>query len=260
MRHLKGYAKGFYMSLGMFCAAPLPFYIWEETYTAIMVASLPIVGLIIGTLWWLAALLLTALDIPLVLVAAALSLAPFFIAGFIHLDGYMDTSDALLSRRPVEDKLRILKDPHVGAFAVVMLGVLFLLQFSAMYAVVEGGRYFLLMIVIPVISRCCAAFAIFALPHIPQSSYAPFFKQKIGMPQKIFVVTVAGAAMTAACLWAGLMGLALSLAVIFGYAAAMAKAFKSFKGISGDLLGYALVISELSGVIALAVLQGRWSQ
>ena len=253
------YFKGFYMSLGMFCAIPLPVHVWDEKHTSVMMASFPFVGLITGAVWWLAAVLLTVLDTPLMLTAAVLSVMPFFLYGFIHLDGYMDASDALMSRRPTEDKLRILKDPNVGAFAVVMLGVLFILQFSAMHAVIEHGEFLALLIVISVISRCCAAFSNFALPHIPQSGYAALLKQNARTSHKIFVILVAAATVTASFLYAGVSGLAVSGIVILGYFAAIAHAFKGLKGISGDLLGYALVISELCGLVAFAVIQGRFT-
>lgn len=258
MRHFKKCAKGFYMSLGMFSGIPLPFHIWDEKYTAVMIALFPIVGLAIGALWWLAATLMIFLELPLMLIAAFGSLAPFLIAGFIHLDGLMDTSDALLSYRPIKDKLRILKDPHVGAFAVVMLVILLLLQFSAMHAVFESGRYLILLVFISVISRCCSAFSIFTLRHMPESNYAPMLKQNLSKTHKVFVVLVAIAAIGFAFIYAGLFGIFVLLAVILGYALAMKKVFKDFKGISGDLLGYAMVIGELCGLIALAAMQGRW--
>ena len=257
MKHLVKCVKGFYMSLGMFCGIPLPFHIWDEKYTSHMIASFPLVGLVIGTVWWLVAVLLFALDMPIMLAAATLSLAPFLIAGFIHLDGYMDTSDAMLSWRPLEDKLRILVDPRVGAFAVIMLGIVLIFQFSAMYAVVLNGEYFALVIAISAISRCCSAFSIFCLRHMPQSNYASMLKQNIGMSHKIFVMIVAVSTIAVSFLYAGFLGLFVSAAVILGYMAAIRRVYRSFNGISGDLLGYSLVISELCGLIALAVLQGR---
>lgn len=244
------------MALGMFTGIPLPFHIWDEKLTSIMVVSFPLVGLIIGAIWWGVSLLLLLPSFPLVMVSAILTVAPFFIAGFIHLDGYMDTSDALLSRRPPEDKLRILKDPTVGAFAVVMLGILFLLQFAAMYTVVEGGRFMALLITICVISRSCSALAVFVLRHMPISNYAAMLGQNVGKGNKFFVVIIAIAAVGLSYLYAGFYGLIVSVAVILGYIAAMRGVHRNFKGISGDLLGYALVISELCGLVALALLQG----
>ena len=38
-----------------------------------------------------------------------------------HIDGFMDTMDAFHSYKPREEKLTILKDSHMGAFAVIML-------------------------------------------------------------------------------------------------------------------------------------------
>ena len=42
------------------------------------------------------------------------------VTGGIHMDGYMDTMDALHSYGSREKKLEILKDSHIGAFAVIM--------------------------------------------------------------------------------------------------------------------------------------------
>ena len=245
------------MSLGMFCRIPLPFYIWDEKYTALMISAFPLVGLVIGVLWWLAGVLLIALGIPLILTGAFLAFAPFFIAGFIHLDGYMDTSDALLSCRQLEDKLRILKDPRVGAFAVIMFGILLLLQFSAMYTVAEYGRYLALLIPISVVSRSCSTLSILTLRSIPQSEYTPMLTQSISISHKLFVIAVTVITIALSVLYAGVWGLMVIAAVILGYACAIARAFRGFKGISGDLLGYALIISELCGLIALAIVQVR---
>lgn len=252
------YIKGFYMAMGMFTGIPLPFHIWDEKLTSVMVSVFPLVGVIVGGVWWLAAVLLTFLNIPLIITAAFLTVVPFFVAGFIHLDGYMDTNDALLSWRPMEDKLRILVDPRVGAFSVVMLAIVFLLQFAAMHEVANVGEYFALVIAISIISRCCSAFSIFTLRQMPQSNYGTLLKQSVRLSHKIFIFIVAIGIIIASFFYAGFLGLGVSAAVVLGYATAIRHAFKGFDGISGDLLGYALVISELCGLIAFAVLQGRW--
>ena len=51
------------------------------------------------------------------------------VTGGIHLDGFMDTTDARSSYGDREKKLAILKDSHVGAFAVI--GCSFYLILSA---------------------------------------------------------------------------------------------------------------------------------
>ena len=257
------YIKGFYMSLGMFTGIPLPFHIWDEKYMPIMAASIPVVGLIVGTLWYLFGLLLVFLQLPVLLSAVLMAVAPFFVAGFIHLDGFMDTSDAYLSFRPLERRLEILKDPNVGAFAVVMLVILFFLQFAAMFTIIEhtafGGlllenrRYLALLVTIPVISRCCSALTIFVLRHGPHSNYAPMLAQKLGPSHKIFILLFAAVITAASFVFTGVIGLVTVGAVIVGHTWSMRTVYKSFKGVSGDLLGYALVIGEVCGLIGLAV-------
>ena len=110
--------KAFFMCLGMFSSIPCPYRPWDEDARSIMTACLPLVGAVIGVIWWLASAL-AGIIAPAPLAAAVIAAMPFLLTGFMHLDGFMDTSDAVLSWRPLEDRLRILKDSHTGAFAVV---------------------------------------------------------------------------------------------------------------------------------------------
>lgn len=58
---------------------------------------------------------------------------PLLVTGGIHMDGYMDTVDALSSHQSVEKKLEILKDPNAGAFAVIYCGIYLLLSLGLFY-------------------------------------------------------------------------------------------------------------------------------
>ena len=248
------YIKSFYMALGMFSAIPLPFHIWDERLTAVMIASFPLIGAIVGLIWWSVASCLTIPNLHIMPISAIITVTPFFVTGFIHLDGYMDTCDARLSRLPLKDKLRILKDSNVGAFAVVMLVILFLLQFSSVYAIVDSGKHLLLFVAICVISRGCSAFSIFILKHLPKSNYAALLGRNVNKRHKIFVSITIISAVAVSFIYAGLVGLIVSFAVVLAYTLSMLIAYKDFKGVSGDLLGYSLVIGELCGLIAFALL------
>ena len=68
-----------------------------------------------------------------VLFAAAAACLPLLITGGIHMDGFMDTVDALASHQSRERKLEILKDSACGAFAVLYCGVYLLLSFALYY-------------------------------------------------------------------------------------------------------------------------------
>ena len=241
------------MSLGMFCAIPVRYREWDDACANLMLPCFPLVGAIIGALWWGAAEVLLFSGVHAVLAAAALTVFPFLATGFLHLDGYMDTSDAVLSRRSLEERLRILKDPGVGAFAVVMIAVLFLLQFAAAYAAVDGGKCFAALIAVAVLSRCCAAMALLCAKVIPGSGYANAFRQKTGTAHKIWILFLAVLGFAAACLLAGVAGLIAAVCAALGTIAATAYAYRKLEGVSGDVAGYAIALGELCGLIALAV-------
>lgn len=87
--------------------------------------------MLVGALWALAAYALGSFDRLPALRAAVLAALPFLLTGFLHLDGFMDCCDAILSRRDLPTRQKILKDSHVGSFAVVCTIFLMLAAFAA---------------------------------------------------------------------------------------------------------------------------------
>lgn len=261
------------MSLGMFSSIPCPYRPWNEKARHLMLVFLPVVGFVIGLIWYGIYFLLGWINTPLQLQAAALMLYPYLITGFIHLDGFMDTSDALLSRRPLEDKLRILKDPHTGAFAVISVLVLFIICFASMTAAVEKislktalgiaqGDPMLSLIFIPVVSRCGSSLAVLTGKPLSHSQYREEEGSKKAVPE-ILAVSVIGILTAAAAAVLGLDVLALKATfviwpvlagAVIGYLAALYGAVRQMKGVSGDLAGYSLTIAEAAAIVVLALL------
>ena len=239
--------KAFFMCLGMFTAIPCPYRPWDEDARDWMLVMLPPVGLVIGLLWfgldWLGWMFIQpigcALDIAL----------PWLLTGFIHLDGYMDTCDAMLSWRPLEKRLEILKDSHTGAYAVVGLALLILFSHDAVTGGVFDRRFFLL---IPVVSRCGSAFSVLTLKPIGHSQYAEMKRQT---PQRVAVVCIWAAALLGGFIWLGSSAIALLIETA-AYALAMTWVYRTLKGVSGDVAGFALTVSECAALIALAKFGG----
>lgn len=105
--------------LGNVSGHPCPKKLWSETARRKMLVCLPLVGLLVGGIWAGAWLLLRGAPGPVR--AAVCAAVPWLVTGFMHLDGYMDVCDAVLSRRDLPTRRRILKDSHCGAFAVICL-------------------------------------------------------------------------------------------------------------------------------------------
>ena len=244
---MKQYFHAFAMCQSMFCAIPSPFQVWDEEARPRMLLFLPAVGLEIGLLWWGMAELAVYLKLPMLIRGLAIALWPFLATGYIHLDGFMDVTDAVRSCRGLERRREILKDSHVGAFAVINVAMLMIAQLA--FASSAEGEWRVLIFV-PVVSRCGSALAVTLLKPISTSQYAV---QNINRNHAAALVLMLAAALAGGFLLCGKHSLAL-LGGIAGYAMALRKGYRSLEGMNGDISGYALTVSELCGLAVLALL------
>lgn len=261
---------GFFMAWGNFCAIPCPCKKWDEKARAHMLVMFPVIGLIMGILWYGLFLLIRVANIPAPLAAALLTAYPFAISGFIHLDGFMDCNDAILSRRPLEERRRILKDSHVGAFAVITAILLFLLFYASMRSVLDRENPHIMwsLILIPVLSRAMSARAVITHRPLPASQYEATFAA--ACPRRFkWAVSMIWIAAAALLIGGGFLETMLdpqggpALVRTFAVLAAAefcasivsgAYARRQLGGMSGDIAGFALVWSELAAVLSLAVI------
>ena len=246
---MKIYFRAFAMCQSMFCSIPFPCNIWEENARDKMLLFLPIVGLEIGAIWAVLAWLCNVLNLPLLVKGLILSVYPYLVTGFIHLDGYMDVTDAVRSYRSLERRREILKDPHVGAFAVIGIVLLLLAQFAFMASAKENADSRILVFV-PAVSRCCSALAVTALKPMTTSQYAEQMKPKSHI---VILLSMTALFMTAGFLFFGRYGFVL-LGCLVGYGVALRKAYKSLEGMNGDISGYALSIAELCAIAVYALI------
>ena len=159
---MKTYLHAFFMCQSMFCAIPAP-QVWDEKARDKMLLFLPVVGLELGLIWW--GLSCICRMLPELMAALVLSMYPYLATGFLHLDGFMDVTDALRSYRSLERRREILKDSHVGSFAVIGIVILLLSQFVC-FASMKGTADCRVLLFIPAVSRCCSALAVTVLKHI----------------------------------------------------------------------------------------------
>ena len=96
----------------------------------------PMVGIVIGVCEYVLGNWILGRDYGVLFFSVCMTLLPILLTGGIHLDGFMDTSDALASYGDREKKLAILKDSHTGAFAVLGLCI-YLLWSLAMWSEVR---------------------------------------------------------------------------------------------------------------------------
>lgn len=251
---MKKLYKGFIMALSMFTIIPTPYVEWDDEGVKNMMKSYPIIGLIVGTVWSLLYYLINFFNTSMVLKSVIIMIVPFIITGMLHLDGFMDVCDAILSRRDREEKLRILKDSTIGAFSVVALLILFFLQFGGVYSIVEKNSPYYVLILIPIVSRASVAYFLLSRQTIKESTLGTYFKKGTNI-EDILIMIFTLIFVAAVSFWLlQISGLVLVSLIILGITLAVEKCKKEFGGISGDVAGFALVVGEVIGILVLGLI------
>lgn len=246
--------KGLNMAISMFTVIPLPKYEWDDKSAKHMMKLYPVIGLIVGTLWYVAFLILNKLNISLMLTSALLMAVPFILTGFLHLDGFMDVCDALLSRRPKDEKLRILKDSTVGAFSVISLAILFIIEFAAINTLLIEEKNPLFLILIPIISRSLVGYFLLTRDTISESYLGNLFKQGTGSLDKAILIGIYLATFILCYIISDLESLIIPVIMWITSYVLVNKSKKELGGINGDVAGYMLVVSECIGLIVLGII------
>lgn len=107
------------IAFSMYSKIPMPKVVWNEKNMKYAFCFFPFVGAVVGLVIYIAASLGLKLGMGKLLFAAIMTVIPILITGGIHVDGFLDTMDALSSYGDREKKLAILKDSNSGAFAIV---------------------------------------------------------------------------------------------------------------------------------------------
>ena len=250
---MKRWFTGFMMSWGMFLAIPCPCRIWDEKARPHMVACLPLTGGVVGLVWAAMAWLLQRLGCAAPLRAVLLAAAPWLVTGFLHLDGYMDVCDALLSRRDLATRQKILKDSHCGAFAVIRLCTYFLAYFCVAFCIRFSLRVGLCWTLALVLERGLSGLAVAAFPMAKNTGLAHTFATAADREsvQKILIVLSVLLAAALIALGGGAL-VAAALLMLWRY---HHVAVKEFGGITGDLAGWFLQKAEFWMLAALAASQ-----
>ncbi|MCM3127594.1 adenosylcobinamide-GDP ribazoletransferase [Paenibacillus provencensis] len=123
----------------------------------------PLVGICIGLILWVAGIV-SGLVLPSLPASIVTLVVWVWLTGGLHLDGWMDSADALLSYRSRERMLEIMKDSRVGAMGVIACVLLLMLKASLLVSFIHQP-IMMGMAILPLIwSRFFMVYAIFRYP------------------------------------------------------------------------------------------------
>lgn len=200
----------------------------------------PLVGMCLGVLLWLLSLVLMTLFAPAIACVLLLGILVMMTGG-LHLDGLADTVDGLQGGHNRQETLKIFKDPHVSAMAVVVVVLVMLLKYSSLTVLPHEA-----MLPCLVLMGTLGRYSMVQLAYF--SSYAdvqgsqgePFIR---GMTYEHFLVTV----LLTGCIvswFGGARGLLIWMLVSLATGSYQTYFRRRLRGITGDVLGAANEINE----------------
>ncbi len=237
--------NSFFIALSMYSRIPVPRVDWEKENMRYAMCFFPMIGVVIGAVMYLAGWLLDKTSVGGLFRGVVFTLIPIMITGGIHMDGFMDTMDALGSWGDREKKLEILKDSHAGAFAILGMGC-YLMWSVAVWSELPA-EVLRVCGVSFVLSRALSGYSVVTFPAARNSGLLKMFQD--GAQKKVVRITmclyVAAAVIMMAVMNARAMtGAVTGVMIAFLYYIVVSR--KQFGGVTGDLAGFFLETAELA--------------
>ena len=219
---------------------------WSGRNLRFFCVMLPIVGILFAAFWVLIFLVLIKLEnISSEFRGFIMTLLTLILTGGLHMDGLMDSCDAIFSRLDRETKLKILSDPHSGSFAVIGCVIALLSKTFLFSEIFSHG--FQTNFLIPIYSRLGMAVLLNNLPFAKHDGLAVMLGTLRERRDNFFFAVI----------FAMLIFFDASkiIPVIFIFSLIIWSkiCLKIFGGITGDLLGAFLEISEILLLIGTVI-------
>ena len=233
------------MAISCFSQVPVPQIEWKPESMRYMMAFFPCVGVISGLLlvgWsWLSGVL----GFGTILRAAGLTLLPLCVSGGIHMDGLADTCDALASNSSPEKRREILKDPHAGAFAVLGV-VMYVLAYFAFATEFDPAIAMAQLAIVPVLVRSLSGIATVVFPLSSQKGMLADEHESSAKSRVFVALVIVALACVAVLVWLNVvLGLVMTVLALACLGLLYLLAKRKFGGMSGDLAGFFLQMTEL---------------
>ena len=236
--------KGLIMSIQFITSIPIPNEVpMDRVHIEKAIKTFPLLGLLQGIFYtFLLYGLVQWTPFSSLAVAFFVWLALIFLTGGLHLDGWMDASDAFFSYRDKQKRLEIMKDPRIGAFGALSVIVLLSARFLFIYEIILRAvdSTYILIALIPFLSKSVMGILLIKVRAAKEDGLGTLFK-KASTPYTLWVYPVymvivfSGSLLLLPEALSGALALLLMTMVVLFIVAR--KVVKWFGGITGDVLG-----------------------
>ena len=247
---MKSIMRSFIIAFSMYSKVPMPRCEWDEKSMRYAMCFFPFVGILIGGLEFLWFFISQEFAISKMITTAVFVIIPVLVTGGIHIDGFLDTVDALSSNQSRENKIRILSDPNSGAFAIIFCVIYFMLYFSFFYEINKAS--ILIVCLGFIMSRSLSAISVVTFKKAKDTGLVHTFSSGsiVNTVRLVNIIVFLITAIVMLLINTLLAAIAISSALlVFCYY--YKKAYRNFGGINGDLCGYFLQLCELILLICI---------
>ncbi|NCI79114.1 adenosylcobinamide-GDP ribazoletransferase [Acinetobacter kanungonis] len=207
----------------------------------------PVVGLIIGLILYIVALLLSGL--PTVLLSSLILVLWIWLTGGLHLDGLADTADAWVGGFGDKERtLKIMKDPSCGPIGVLSLIIVCVLKWAALYVLLEE-KAALALLLFPVLGRTIALGLFVSTPYVRSNGLGSSIAAHLPKRRVYWVI---GLSLSLVMYFLGL-GLLTGLAWVLAFIYLRTKFLQRLGGITGDTIGASIELSETVCLLAFVI-------
>ncbi|MCP4137222.1 MAG: adenosylcobinamide-GDP ribazoletransferase [bacterium] len=242
--------KAFILQIQFLTRIPLPVEVeFDDDIFARSFVFAPLIGLLIGAVLG-GVYYLVGLTGKELITAIAVVTALVFMTGALHLDGLADAADGLFSNRPKERVLEIMKDSRIGTNGTVAIVLILILKIGLLVSL-DKTNLFYYIIVMPVFSRMSIAWIAGISGYArDDKGMGSAIVEKTGLTTIILATLIA---LAAAVLFIGLMAAAAAFAVILFTVLLSRYSTKKIGGITGDIIGANIELSEVVFLISILV-------
>ncbi len=253
---MKAILQSLCVAFSLYSKIPVPRVEWTRETMRYAVGFMPFIGIAVGALEWGWLWLAQIWKLETVLYGTVAALLPMVVTGGFHLDGFTDTCDALCSYGDRKKRLEILKDPHIGAFGMMYFVALVLLQFGLFCQLRQVPALVSVLAIGFVLARSVGGSLIVWLPCAKDTGLAHLFAENSSRVRVRILLSVQGilclagiAAYSLPCAGVLVVGLAVFVPLYRRFCR------KTFGGITGDLIGFAITLME-TGILAVCTVGG----
>jgi len=210
----------------------------------------PFVGLVVGTICAFAYSFMGSFSTGL-MQAAVYLLFMCLITGALHIDGLGDTFDGICSFRPKERMLEIMKDSSIGTYGAVAIIIDLMIRFSIVQSM-NSKLAFISIILAPVTAKAYIGLLIGVSRDAREGTGMGSMFMTYGKEKRAIIAMILGLLIVVCSL--KIIFISAFILCIFPAVAFRGLVYKKISGMTGDTMGAANEIIEISFMVFVIII------